>query len=248
MSVPLRPLSILWHAKGWSRWQVEDILREQRGEGVYNASLGHHPRGSALVIKQWDMPVAAKAHLIQGVDEFIVHMQTLRLGGHQRAHRHMVDVHILGCHLVEDIPFREDPHEVALVENEQAASAGVLHGLDGLPDGGAAFARNRLSKRGKLPHRPLQPRHCQPHLGEGALLNNALFFLDDIVAHMTSLEAEGDPESPRPAHATTAEAAVLGHRQAARGRDSRRTRDYSAACYSVVQGQREKQGQEIKMA
>src|SRR5262245_26320165 len=86
LSIPLCSLPIARHAKGWSRGQVEDILREQRGEGVHNVPLGHHPRGAALVVKQRDVAVAAKAHLIQGVDEVIVHMQTLGLGGHQRAH------------------------------------------------------------------------------------------------------------------------------------------------------------------
>ena len=56
--VPLRPLPILWHAQGWGRRQVEDILRNQRREGVHNAPLGHHPRGAALVVKQQDRPVA----------------------------------------------------------------------------------------------------------------------------------------------------------------------------------------------
>src|SRR5205807_6097913 len=59
----------------------------------------------------------------------------------------MIDVHILGCHFAEDIPFREDPHKVALVENEQAAGAGALHGLDGLPDGGATLAGQRSEER-----------------------------------------------------------------------------------------------------
>src|SRR5262249_25791429 len=57
LSVPLHPLPILGHAQGWGGWEVEDILRKQCSEGVHNAPLGHHPRGSTLVVKQRDVPV-----------------------------------------------------------------------------------------------------------------------------------------------------------------------------------------------
>ena len=60
LSVPLRPLPILWHAQGRGRGQVEDILRKQRREGVHKAPLGHHPRGATLVVKQRERPVAPR--------------------------------------------------------------------------------------------------------------------------------------------------------------------------------------------
>ena len=82
--------------------------------------------------------------------------------------------------------------------------------------------------------------------GKSVILGTVMAY--DLLLGLSDSAAHGVSRGWGSASFQVIAAAVLGHRQAARDRDSRRTRGDAAACKSVVQGQREKQGQESTRA
>jgi hypothetical protein len=80
LSVPLRPLPILWHAQGWGRGR----LKTSCATNVARAST--MPRSDTTRVGRPGCQAAGytgspNAHLIQGVDEGLVYMQRVPSGG-----------------------------------------------------------------------------------------------------------------------------------------------------------------------
>src|SRR5437867_7110535 len=93
----LLPRPIPWRAAGslrtfrlWrdavprGRGEVEHVLRKQLDEIVDNVPHGDDPSGPAMVVDQGNVLVVPHTHLVERVREFIVHVQAIRIGGHER--------------------------------------------------------------------------------------------------------------------------------------------------------------------
>src|SRR5262249_48352737 len=68
--------------RGWG--EVEHILRKHGNEIVDNVPHRYDPGRPALVIDQGNVLVVPHTHLVERVSEFIIHMQAIRIGCHER--------------------------------------------------------------------------------------------------------------------------------------------------------------------
>ena len=60
------------------RRQIQELLRECRDELVDDRLHRHQRGGAPLLVHHRDMPVGTTLHLVEGIHEGIVQMQTLR--------------------------------------------------------------------------------------------------------------------------------------------------------------------------
>src|SRR5712692_7547625 len=81
----LRTFRVSRYAVRRGRWKVEDVLRKHIDEVVDNVPHGHNTGWPAMVIDERNVPVFAEAHLVEGMGEFVIHTQTVRIGRHERA-------------------------------------------------------------------------------------------------------------------------------------------------------------------
>src|SRR5262249_38630457 len=165
------------------RGEVEHVLRKHLNEIVDNVPHGYDPGGPAMVIDQGNVLVVPHTHVVENVSEFIVHMQAIRIGCHERPNLQAVYVNLACRHFDEDVPGCEYAYEVAQVDDEHAVYPFALHDLDGLAYGRTALTRNRRLRVGQVPNGAPQPAPLDGSL----LLRILLFFLEDVFTHSVSL-------------------------------------------------------------
>lgn len=76
---------VSYYAVRRGRWGVEDVLRKHLDQVVDNVPHGHNTGWPAMVIDERNVPVFAEAHLVEGMGEFVIHTQTVRIGRYERA-------------------------------------------------------------------------------------------------------------------------------------------------------------------
>jgi hypothetical protein len=109
----LRPFWVSRNAVPRGRWEIEHVLRKHVDEVVDNVPHGHNTRWPALVINKGNVVVFANTHLVEGIGEFVIHTQAVRIGCHERANPQAVYVNPTCHHFGEDVPHGEHPHQVA---------------------------------------------------------------------------------------------------------------------------------------
>ena len=79
------------------------------------------------------MPVGPALHLVEGIHEGIVQMQTLRVRLHDFSQRDVVHIERRGGHFGDHIALGEHPDQLATLHDQHTAELFLPHELDGVP-------------------------------------------------------------------------------------------------------------------
>ena len=167
------------------RREVQELLRKRRDELVDDRLHRDQGGGPPLLVHHGDMPVGTAMHLVEGIHEGIVQMQTLRVRLHDLSQRDVVDIERRGGHFGDHIALSEHSDQLAVLHNEHTAELFLPHELDSVPHGRVVPQRHGGGQGGQqLPDRPLQHREGdQARLALDSLLPNLLFFCLGLFPH-----------------------------------------------------------------
>jgi len=103
------------------RGEIEELVRKRGHEIVDDRLHRHERRRPPLLVHDRDMPVGTAMHLVEGIDEGIIQLQTLGVRLHDVPQQHLVDVEGRGRHVGKDVPLGEHADQLAVLDHQHTA-------------------------------------------------------------------------------------------------------------------------------